>query len=55
VYDFDSFGDLQPPIELMIYLNVASVKYNLNKFQDYNSYNCGHLCLEFLSGNLKGI
>ena len=42
---FDSFGNLQPPLELMNYLNVDCIKYNVNKFQDYDSYNCGHLCL----------
>ena len=46
---FDSFGDLQPPIELMIYLRVDSVKYNYHRYQDYDTYNCGHLCLKFLS------
>ena len=40
---FDSFGNLQPPLELMNYLNVITVKYNSNRFQDYGSYNCGHL------------
>ena len=52
---FDSFGNLQPPFELMNYLNVETVKYKVKKFQDYDSYNCGHLCLQFLSGKLKGI
>lgn len=46
---FDSFGDLQPPLDLMEYLKVNSVKYNYEHYQDYNSYNCGHLCLQFLS------
>lgn len=52
---FDSFGDLRPPIELMIYLNVDKVNYNPEKYQTFNSFNCGHLCLKFLSGQLKGI
>lgn len=46
---FDSFGDLQPPLELMIYLGVDNVRYNHERYQDYNTYNCGHLCLQFLS------
>ena len=46
---FDSFGNLQPPIELIDYLNVDYVKYNPEKYQDYNTYTCGHLCLRFLS------
>ena len=45
---FDSFGDLQTPVELMNYLGVSTVKYNHEKYQDYNSYNCGHLYLKFL-------
>ena len=46
---FDSFGDLSPPKELMNYWNVDEVKYNYQRFQNYNSFNCGHLCLKFLS------
>ena len=49
---FDSFGDLQPPIELMLYLNVNEVKYNPEKYQTYDTYNCGHLCLKFLAGSI---
>lgn len=45
---FDSFGDLQPPLELMIYLNVNKVKYNYIKYQNFDTFNCGHLCLQFL-------
>ncbi len=49
---FDSFGNLQPPRELMIYLNVDRIKYNPEKYQDFNSYNCGHLCLAFLNNSI---
>ena len=49
---FDSFGDLQPPQDLMMYLGVAYVKYNYERFQKFNTYNCGHLCLKFLCENL---
>lgn len=45
---FDSFGNLQPPLELIKYLNVASVNYNYTQYQKFNSVNCGHLCLHFL-------
>lgn len=49
VYYFDSFGDLRPPKDLLSYLGGNSkILYNYNKFQTYNSVNCGHLCLEFL-------
>lgn len=49
---FDSFGDLQPPIDLLDYLKVDRVKYNYVRYQDFNTYNCGHLCLKFLSNKL---
>lgn len=52
VHYFDSFGNLQPPPNLMNYLGVGSVMYNYEKYQDYNTYECGHLCLKFLSGQL---
>ena len=45
---FDSFGDLQPPSDLMLYWNVPEVKYNYKRFQDFNTHWCGHLCLQFL-------
>ncbi len=52
---FDSFGDLQPPLDLMLYLGVDKIKYNPKRFQNFGTYNCGHLCLQFLCGQLKGI
>lgn len=52
VFYFDSFGNLQPPHELVDYLGVGSkniiIKYNRKQYQNYNTFNCGHLCLEFL-------
>lgn len=51
---FDSFGNLKPPVQLVNYFyrnGVKSISYNYNKFQKYNSYNCGHLCLMFLYEN----
>lgn len=45
---FDSFGNLRPPLELTHYLNGFSIIYNYDKFQSYNSVNCGHLCIKFL-------
>lgn len=44
---FDSFGDLQPPKELIAYLG-SNIKYNYDSFQNYNTIICGHLCLLFL-------
>lgn len=51
VFWFDSFGDLQPPKEIIKYFTKCSIHYNLNSFQQYNTYNCGHLCLQFLSAH----
>lgn len=50
---FDSFGNLQPPLDLMKYLGVGSiVNYNHKQYQDYDTVICGHLCLKFLNGEL---
>jgi hypothetical protein len=51
---FDSFGNLKPPPQLVNYFyrnGVKYISYNYDKFQKYNSYNCGHLCLKFLYEN----
>lgn len=47
---FDSFGKLPPPLEVTDYLSKTSVHlyYNANKYQNYGSVICGHLCLKFL-------
>lgn len=46
---FDSFGRLLPPLELKTYLgNTVHILYNYNRYQKFQSYICGHLCLEFL-------
>lgn len=50
---FDSFGDLQPPNELMSYFNVGSVNYNYERYQEFDTIVCGHLCLKFLCGQLN--
>lgn len=44
---FDSFGDLKPPKELVNYLK-CEIFYNRDRYQNFNSKNCGRLCLEFL-------
>lgn len=46
---FDSFGNLPPPIELQEYLKGCNIKYNYVRYQQFNTTNCGHLCLKFLS------
>lgn len=48
---FDSFGNLQPPLEILKYLG-NNLKYNYNRYQNYNSFNCGHLCVKFLYENM---
>ena len=45
---FDSFGDLPLPIELQNYFKGNKIKSNYSNYQDFNSFNCGHLCLNFL-------
>lgn len=50
---FDSFGNLQPPQELVKYFGGGSIKYNHNRLQKWDTYNCGHLCLQFLAREHK--
>lgn len=45
---FDSFGDLKPPKELVKYFGQRNIYYNYEKYQNYDTVNCGHLCLQFL-------
>lgn len=51
IYYFDSFGNLQPPLEVQNYFNsngYCNVLYNHSSYQTFNSINCGHLCIQFL-------
>ena len=49
---FDSFGNLKPPQELVQYFGSGSkIYYNHERFQRFNTFNCGHLCLNFLYNN----
>lgn len=50
---FNSFGNLKPPKDLMKYFGIDYIKYNYKTYQKYDTYNCGHLCLKFLSGFLS--
>jgi hypothetical protein len=52
VHYFDSFGNLPPPKELIFYLKDCEINYNYKRYQRINSYNCGHLCLDFLINDL---
>ena len=49
---FDSYGNLPPPLELQKHFNGCSIEYNYDRHQKYNTTNCGHLCLQFLSCTL---
>lgn len=54
VYYFDSFGNLQPPLELLKYFKPAKkVFYNFNQWQAKSSNVCGHLCLNFLATSVN--
>lgn len=49
VYYYDSFGDLPPPLELVKYFGSESkIYYNYLKYQDFDTYICGQLCITFL-------
>lgn len=50
---FDSFGNLKPPLELISYLKYMPVNYNYVQYQNFNSVNCGHLCIKFLRNYWK--
>lgn len=45
---FDSYGNLKPPQEIIKYLG-SSIFYNYENIQRNNTFNCGHLCIDFLS------
>lgn len=49
IYYFDSFGDLQPPKELIAYFGSGvKIYYNYLNYQKYNTVVCGQLCITFL-------
>jgi hypothetical protein len=46
---FDSFGDANPPLELISYLGKDRLVYNTDRIQEFDDDPiCGHLCLEVL-------
>lgn len=45
---FDSYGNLKPPKELINYVG-SDIFYNYSNFQKSNPFNCGHLCIKFLT------
>lgn len=52
VWYFDSFGNVKPPKELFEYLKVPQIYYNYDRYQNFNTFVCGHLCLKFLYNGL---
>lgn len=52
---FDSFGNLQPPIELISYLKKSRIVYNRRRYQSFSSKNCGELCFKFLLRNILNV
>jgi hypothetical protein len=46
---YDSFGNLPPPLEIQKYFHGCNINYNYNTEQRFNTSNCGHLCIKFLS------
>lgn len=53
VHYFDSFGNLKPPGELVLYFSGCKIYYNYRRVQNFDSVNCGHLCLKFLCNNVQ--
>lgn len=46
---FDSFGNLKPPLDVVEYIGPdVDIYYNSYQYQNYNTYNCGALCILFL-------
>ena len=52
IWYFDSMGNIRPPKELFDYLKVDEILYNQERYQNFNSFICGHLCLKFLYNDL---
>ena len=50
---FDSFGNLQPPQEVIKYFRSNNIFFNHDNYQGSNPFNCGHLALKFLYNKLK--
>lgn len=50
---FDSVGQLKPPPEVIKYFysdgSRKDIRYNFTRYQKLNTYNCGHLVLQFLN------
>ncbi|KAG8284222.1 hypothetical protein J6590_108358 [Homalodisca vitripennis] len=52
---FDSYGDVNPPIEVVRYLGPKGLVYNSERIQGFDDPPiCGHLCLEVLRRDSAG-
>lgn len=51
---FDSFGDMRPPLEVVNYFQTTpcTIYFNHERYQNFNTVNCGHLCLTFLFNHI---
>lgn len=51
---FDSYGNANPPKELVKYLGATNLKITTRRYQDFNDPPiCGHLCLDFIKNYKK--
>lgn len=55
---FDSYGNLQPPKEVVKYFKSngnVQIYYTYKKYQilEKNTYTCGHFCIKFLLNKLN--
>jgi hypothetical protein len=54
-YYYDSYGDANPPKQLVLYLGPKNLIYNRRRYQNYDNPNiCCHLCLIVLNKLSKG-
>jgi len=51
VFYYDGYGDLRPPPQSVKYFKGFVIEYNYERHQAYNTFNCGHLFLKFLTDN----
>jgi hypothetical protein len=53
---FDSYGNLTPDLKLVKYFKSDStrnkISYNYDKYQSYDTTDCGKLCLVFLHNHM---
>lgn len=55
IFYYDSFGDLRAPLEVVDYFQTAkpcTIYFNHERYQNFNTVNCGHLCLKFLYNHI---